>query len=310
MGSPMTSADFRQLLANDMREVADDILEKRYLASMIPTFFTMADSQKAWEEYLNVSEFPDIPEFNGELEYLPRYVGWHTKVEHTVYAAGTQVERELADDEQYGVIQRNTEGIAKSVARTREKIGVKPFTGAFSTAFAYQQNEEGKALCSTTHLSKSGASTASGFSNMGTSAFSKANLEATRLLMRRFRTDIGERFEMGGNWGIVCPLALESAVREAVETKSGYNTSASNVNIEAQQGYTVITYPMLDDFDTNNWFLVDLDAMKRFLVWFDRVKPEYNNWIENETFIIKASVYFRLSWCWLDWRWIYGHQVS
>jgi hypothetical protein len=310
MGSPLTSADFRRLLQTDLREVADDIIERDLLASMVPTFFSMADSQKAWEEYLTVSDFGDIPEFTGELEYLPRYPGWHTKVEHTAYAAGVQSERQLVDDDQYGVIERTVQGMTKATTRTREKKGARIFQGAFSSAFDYQTNEEGKALCSTTHLSKSGASTSSGFSNMGTSAFSKANLEAARLLMYRFKTDIGERFEVSNNWGIVYPMALDSKVREVTQTPFGYNTAARDVNVEAQQNYTLIPYKLLDDTDTNDWFLVDLTAMKNALAWFDRIKPEYDNVIDFETKTLKHSVYFRLSWAWLDWRWAYGNRVS
>jgi len=310
MGSPLTSADFRRLLQSDLREVASDIIERELLASMVPTFFSMASSKKAWEEYLNTSDFPDIPQFTGELEYLPMYPGWHTKVEHSVYAAGIQAERELVDDDQYGVIERRVAGLTRSATRTREKIGAKLFQGAFSAAFDFQTNEEGKALCSTTHLSKSGASTSTGFSNMGTGAFSKTNLETARLAMYRYKTDIGERFNVSNNWGIVYPMALDSKVREVTQTPFGYNTAARDVNVEAQQGYTLIPYKLLDDTDTNDWFLVDLTAMKDALVWFDRTPPEYNNTIDFETFILKNSVYFRVSWGWLDWRPFYGSQVS
>lgn len=310
MGSPLTSADFRKLLQTDLREVADDIIERDLLASMIPKFFTMADSQKAWEEYLTVSDFGDIPEFTGELEYLPRYPGWHTKVEHTAYAAGVQTERQLVDDDQYGVIERTTQGMTKAMTRTREKKGARVFQGSFSSAFDYQTNEEGKALCSTTHLSKSGASTSSGFSNLLTGAFSKANLEAARLLMYRFKTDIGERFEVSNNWGIIYPMALDSKVREVTQTPSGYGTAYSDVNVESQQGYTLLPYKLLDDTDTNDWWLVDLTAMKNALIWFDRIKPEYDNMVEFETKSLKHSVYTRLSWCVLDWRPFVGNQVS
>ena len=37
----------------------------------------------------------------------------------------------------------------------------------------------------------------------------------------------------------------------------------------------------------------------------------YNDWIENETFIIKHSVYFRLSWAWTKgWQFIMGHNAA
>jgi hypothetical protein len=56
--------------------------------------------------------------------------------------------------------------------------------------------------------------------------------------------------------------------------------------------------------------MVDAKLMKKFLVWIDRVKPEPNNTIDFESFVVKHSIYFRIGAGWLDWRWIMGHNVS
>jgi len=46
------------------------------------------------------------------------------------------------------------------------------------------------------------------------------------------------------------------------------------------------------------------------MVWIDRIKEEPNNTIDFETFQIKHSIYFRCANGWLNWRFIFGHNVS
>jgi hypothetical protein len=46
-------------------------------------------------------------------------------------------------------------------------------------------------------------------------------------------------------------------------------------NINPQYGrYKVFRYMRLDDYDTSNWFMVNKDLMKKYLIWIDRVSQE------------------------------------
>jgi hypothetical protein len=53
-----------------------------------------------------------------------------------------------------------------------------------------------------------------------------------------------------------------------------------------------------------------MTMMKENLIWIDRIMPEFNLTVDFETFTIKDSVYFRVAYGFLDWRWVYGHNVS
>jgi len=170
-------------------------------------------------------------------------------------------------------------------------------------------SEEGVALCSSSHTTKAGTSTASGFDNAGTSALSKTSVAATRLLMRQFRNDISERIDMSDNLALIVPDNLADTAYEIVNTPKSLDTAEGNVNPQYKR-HTVIPYLRLDDYDTNNWFMVDMDQMKRDLVWIDRIKPESKNTVDFETYILKMAVYFRCAYGFLDWRWCYGHLVT
>lgn len=310
MPSPLESSTFVRLLDKRLNEVAEDAYGD--LPGMIQKLYNVESSESAWEEYMSISGLGDIPAFTGRLNYLSMSPGYLNRIEHREYAAGVVIERKLIDDKKYAVMENMASALAKATNRTQEKDGAKTFQYAFSSAFDFLYTEEGVSLCSNSHTSKSGASTAVGFDNLGTTALSKTAIAAARIAMQQFRNDMGERIDMDDSWALVVPLALEDTAREIADTKMGFEastTSANKANTEYGR-FEVIPYLRLDDVDTNNWFLVNKTLMAQQLMWFNRIKPEFKNTVDFETFQIKHSVYARWSCGWKDWRWVYGSQVS
>lgn len=304
--SPLTSSKFVRLLKEDLREVSEDAFND--LPKQGEKYYRNIDSSSATEEFFDVSGLPDIPEFNGKLSYIGQAPGYHTKIEPKEFAAGVQTERKFVDDNKWSVLRNHATGLVKALGRTREKYRARPFNYAFSSAFDFMQSEEGLSLCNSSHTTKSGTSTANGFDNAGTDALSKTSVAATWLAMRGFRDTISERIDMDDSFALIVPDALGDAAEEIVGTKKGLNTAEGNVN--PQEGrYMVERYMRLDDYDTNNWFMVNWTLMKMFLVWIDRVDSDPNTTIDFETFAVKHSIYSRFGYGWLDWRWVFGHQV-
>ncbi len=307
MGNPLDSAQFVRLLDKRLRLVEE--AKYKSLPSMIPVLFDVLSSDSAFEEMFGVGSLPDIPLFTGKLTTLSIAPGFYNKVEHKEFAASVQADRKLIEDKKYAVLDNFAEKLMESAQRTREKYGVRPFAFAHSTAFDFQTSEEGVALCSSAHATKAGVSTASGFSNAGSSAFSKTAVQATRILMRQFRNDIGERIEVGNNLALLVPDNLADEAAELVGTDKGMDSAEGNINVNYKR-YKVIPYPRLDDYDSNNWFMIDLDRMKDDLKWFDRISPETKHTVDWDTYMLRYAVYFRCSYGHKDWRWLYGHSVS
>jgi phage major head subunit gpT-like protein len=307
MGSPLDSSQFVRLLDNRLRMVAEQTYNQ--LPSMIPTLFGMIDSDSAWEEFFAVGEVPDIPEFTGKISYLPIAPGYHTKIEHKEYAGGIQSERKLLDDKKYAVLDNRAAKLMTAAGRTREKHGARAWQNAFSTAFDYMTSEEGVALCSNSHTTKSGTSTATGFDNLNTTAMNKTTIASSRIQMKQFRNDISERIDIGDNLALVVPDNLEETAWEIINTPLGFDTAGKDANFQSGR-YKLITYSRLDDTDTNNWFMVDLDKMKEQLKWLNRISPETKNTIDFQTYIVQTALYMRHSYGWIDWRFILGHQVT
>lgn len=307
MGSLILSAQFVRLLDERLREVGEN--EFNELKSMIPMLFRMLGSEKAWEEFYSVGAVPDIPLFNGKMSALGIAPGYHTKIEPKEYGGKIDVERKLIDDKKYGVLDDMAGGLMRSAHRVREKRGVRAFAYAFSSAFDYQVSEEGQPLCSSSHTTKSGTSTTNGFDNAGTSSLNKTSVAATRLLMRQFRNDISERIDIGDELALILPDNLVETAWEINNTKEGYDTAGKDANYQYKR-YEIIPYLRLDDYDTNNWFMVDKRSMKRDLIFIDRVLPEIETLVDFHTKMLMISIYFRCAYGWKDWRWVYGHQVS
>ena len=309
MPAIITAAQFQRLMVNDLREVMEE--EEKYgeLQSMIPTFYRTLPSDSAWEEFFETGSVPDIPASTGKVTYLSVAPGYHTKIEPKEFLGGLQFQRKFVDDKKYNVMSEQAGGLMRSAGRVKEKYGARTFQNAFSSAFDFMTSEEGVSLCNSSHTTKAGVSTASGFDNSGTSALSKSAVASTRIAMGQFRSSIGERIDVGNNLALVVPDNLADTAAEIVNTVSGLDTAEGNANPHYKR-YDIIVYPRLDDTDTNNWFMVDKDLMKQDLLWIDRIMPEKEVMIDYETKGLKASVYFRIACGFRGWRWIYGHVVS
>jgi len=307
MGSPLTSSQFVRLLDDRLSDVSEN--ERKDLPKMREKFFSMVTEERAWMEFFEVGDVPDIPTFNGKLSTLEIHPGFHSKIEPKEYAAQLVAERKLIDDKRYAVLDNRAVGLERAADRVKEKLAVNIFANGFSSAFDFMTREEGVALISDSHTTKSGTSTSTGFDNAGTTALSKTSVAATRILMRKFRNDISQRIDVGDNLALIVPDSLADTADEIVGTIKGYDTANHTMNSQFGR-YEVIPWLRLDDTDTNNWFMVDMDKMKDNLIWWDRVQTESKNTVDWDTYALKQAVYFRCAAGFRDWRWVHGHQVS
>jgi len=306
MPNPMTSSRFVRLFDKRLRKVFED--KWKDLPPMIDALYNKMPSDSAWEEFFEIGALPDIPEFNGKITSLEISPGYYNRIEPKEYAAQIEFERKLLEDKKFPVLDGRASQLVSSAKRTMDKIAVRDFAYAFSSAFDFLYSEEGQPLCSTTHLTKGGFNTSiGGFSNAGTSTLSKTSVAATRLAMRRFRNDIGDRIVIEPDTLLV-PDNLYDTAMEIVGSEYNPDNDKNTINMQYKR-FKVIPYLRLDDYSTNMWFMIDSSLMKQFHIWIERVAPQTNNTIDFDTFIWKYSIYFRIAYGFLDWRWIYGMNL-
>jgi hypothetical protein len=307
MSNPLTDKQFVRLLDDRLTKVYKD--RYKSLPSIIDKFFKRNKSKKAWEEYFAVGSVPDPELFNGVIQYQGVAPGYHTKITPVEYAGGITVQRRLLDTDRYDVIEGMSKGLATAANRKMNKIAHEVFENFDSTAFSFMTSEEGVALCSNSHLTKApNVSTASGFDNLSTLAFDAVNLEALRIQATGFRDDIGERIETNFDT-IVHGTNLAADVWEVMNSEGKTGDNLNNKNFQRGR-WKAIELPMLDDHDTNDWFIVDSSAMKDALIWIDSVPLEFNSTTDFDTLMRKYADYFVVGWGFTDWRWILGSSVS
>lgn len=309
MANPIIGEELQRLLDGRLTKVYEDNLKQLHeIEHMVPMLFNIQSTTKAWEEYYEVGELSDIQPFTGKLEYANISPGYWTKIEPKQLALGVIIDRKFLDTKQYPVLDNFAKKLAGSSHRKEEKEGAEIFNNAFSAGYTYMQSEEGLSLCNSAHLTKSGVSTSSGFSNYHTTAMNKTTVAARWIIMRRFKNPIGERVIINPDMLLV-PDTIGDSAEELTGTPHGLDSAYGNKNVQAGR-FKVVRYKYLDDNDTNNWFMVDSRLMKEYLIWINGVKDEVNNTIDFDSFAIKHSIYRTMGCGFTNWRWIDGGQVS
>lgn len=300
--SPFTSAQAVKLLDANIGKYFWD----RYkgLPLIIDQIYDRMKSKKAWEEFQAVGSLPDPQLFNGVIQYQNFNMGYHTKIVPLEYAGGFILERRLIDTDQSGIVKKLPKQLATAANRKMNKIAHEPFIYPDSASFTFVTSEEGVALCSNSHTTKTpDVSTSTGFDNLSTYAFDAANLEALRIQTLGFRDDIGERITTNFDTIIHGP-SLAADVWEVINSTGKTGDNLNNANFQKGRWKT-IELPMLDDYSTTGWGIVDSSAMKNSLMWVDAVPLEFNTPpLDYDHQMRKYQDYFVCAWGFNDWRWI------
>lgn len=303
-GTPMTREQMSRLtnLEVGLRAVFMDQMQSVVGASVLTTLFNVQDSTRAFERNLGVGGFSNVPEYRGSIEYDGIETLYRADYQHKQYSKGTAIERQLIDDEEYGVMRQRVQLMGLAFDRTIETFATSVFANAFTAGAT--AGPDAVALCSASHpYSPTNAATQS---NAGTTALSHDAVSATRQAMLRFKDSAG--FPMPVNPDtILVPIELEDSARVIVESTLRSSTPNNDANVN--RSYQVITSRYLTD--TNNWFLIDSRLARMWLNWYWRVRPEFAADPKSDFDLeMRVRGYFRCSFGWDSWQWIYGHNVA
>jgi hypothetical protein len=301
MPSIHLSENFGDLLDARFARIYDKEYAERINESMIPMLFGMKTSTRAYEMMSGIGGLGDMQDFDGTIAYDAFSQLYDSTVTFPEKALGIKAERKLVDDEMFGILDGRPWQLAVSVARTREKAGAAVFANAFTDA----SGADGVALCSASHpYSPDDATTQS---NTGTSALSATSVEATRRLgYTSIYNDRGQLFEANYDT-LVIPVGLEETAYELINSKGKVDTANNNANFHSGR-YKLAVWPRLTD--SNNWFFIDSKLAKQFLLFWDRVKPEFAYDRDFDTLVAKWSVYARYNTQFTGWQFVYGMNVT
>jgi len=301
--SPFTSAQAVKLLDANINEYYWNTYKALPLI-IDRVYDRIKNTKDAWMEFQRVGSLPDPQRFNGVIQYQNFSMGYHTKIVPQEYAGGFILERRIADTDKSGIVKQLPKQLAVAANRKQNKIAHEPFIYPDSASFTFMTSEEGVALASNSHTTKTpDVSTSVGFDNLTTYSFDAVNLEAVRIISLGLRDDIGER--MATNFDTIAyGPSLAEAVYVAANSPGKPGDNLNDVNFQKGR-WKFLELPMLDDYSTTGWGLIDSQAMKDSLKWIDAIPLEFNTPpLDYDHQMRKYQDYFAVAWGFTDWRWI------
>lgn len=308
MPVPSTSSNFGDLLDPRFQRIFND--RYRQLPDRIGDFFDVMNGDafptRDTARFSQTGTLGDIQPFTGVIAYDDVSQGYTSTMTHVEYASGFQVERKLFDDDLYGIMDNKPKALATAYVRTRQKHGAQFFNNAFSVDSTWNTFSEAVAVCSSSHTTTSGAATTTGFANSGSAALSAVAVAATRIAMRGFRGDRGERISVVPDMILIAPDNYQVAY-EIVESSGVPDTANNNANVH-KGAYRIVDWEYLTS--AHPWFMIDSTMMKDMLKWVDRIKAEFGMVEDFDTLVGKWRVYCRYSLGHNDWRFLYGQNAA
>lgn len=314
----LLSKNWNQLILPGLRFVYHQAIDRH--PSKIADIFSVQTSSMSKETAAGVGALPtddwDFEE-TGKIQYDTIKAGFDAEWVHREFAKGLIVERKFLDDNLYGAQSRlpksitdKVEAIADATFIRRENGAAEVFNNATSSSGVSEQGfpvagPDGVAFASASHPLSPGSSSVQ--SNLHALALSATNYDTVRVAMRKLTDDNGNIVAVQPDTLIV-PPELETAALTIMESQNAPGTANNDANVVGRRIKKLIVWDYLTD--TNRWFVGDSALMSRNLVWFDRIKPEFNAESDFDTLKAKYSVYMRYTRGVLDWRCISASEPS
>ena len=305
--APMISSGFADLLLPTFEEVWDS--EYPHEPDMIPMVYDVVPTNgREIMTFTSVGTMSDFEPFTGSIPFDEFFQGYDTTLTPLEFAKGFEVQRKLYDDEQYQAFSQRPRQLKQAAWRTHQKHAARIFNNGFSNDTFFYVNSEGVPLFSDSHTTTSNASTAVGFDNYITQAFSTVSLKTARILASTFKGDQAERINLKLDT-LLYPPDLYEEVHEVVESAGNPDDSTNAANVH-MGGYKKWEWGYLQDASTVNWFVLDSMMMKQFLKWTWRVPLEFGAIEDFDTLVAKFRAYNRYGACWTNWRIGVGAEVG
>ncbi len=260
--------------------------------------YDVQTSKKNKEDDVSASDFGLVPEKSkgGSVSFETTSQNWVNTLIHVTYGLGFIVERELAEDEMYNIINRLPVALANSVNQTIEVTAANILNNAFVTT--YTTGGDGLELCSTLHLKGKGGT----WQNEPTNAadLDSTSFEQATIDINDYPSDSGLRIAAKEQKLIVAKENSFTASKLLTSALVPEDANNADNPIKGMVPYTVNSY--LTDPDA--WFMKTNIPWGLLFYW--RRRPEFtkdNDW-DTENAKWKSTMRFSVGWS--DPRGLYG----
>jgi hypothetical protein len=291
-----TTARYAELLWPGIREIWGD----RYAdwEAKFTQFFNVKNSTLAWEKDQGVTGLPlaGVKDQGSPVAYVDPYQGYTKEYVHLTYALGAAVTREMWEDEQYGVINKLPQYLARSMRQTEEVTHHSVLNNAF-TAGAWA-GADGVALAASNH-----PNVVSGTQ----SNIPDTSSDLTMTSLEQAFTDIMDWVDdqqlkiFARPVKLIVPTALWAVAEKILGTDRAVGSADNDINVVRGDVSNVIT-PWLTDPDA--WFIKT--NVDNGLTSYVRREAEIDRDNDFDTQNLKFITTKRWSYGFTDWKGIYA----
>lgn len=296
------------LLDPRFRKIYGD--ELKLLPQQGPTIFHMESSSRNIEKESSASGLSKlVVRSEGQaITYEDEVQGYDVTYTHTEKSLGTSVSNRLWEDDQFNVIKRKPQNLAKAKTRTQEQIMADIFNYSFTAGgggMSTFTSGDALALFSTAHTREDGGATQS---NTTTADLNEASLETGLVTMAQTLDHKGQLYMSQADTLVVAP-GLEKEARILLNSTQRVGTANNDIN--PYQGVVkLVVWKFLASVAGGSdtaWFL--LDSSLHQLNFFDRSDRglEGPEW-DFDTKTAKWTVSFINSVGFSSWRGTYGSK--
>jgi len=285
----VSSSNFGVLLEPGLRKVFYESYTE--LPEQFPQVFKVMTSKKAKETDQHVAGLGEWEEKEsmGSISYEAINLGDDVVYTHTEYAKGCQVERKLVDDEMYSVIKKLPKSLGKGGRVKVEKNAADVLNNGFTNT-----GYDGVALFSDSHPLR--GNSGGTCDNLASGALNEVNLQAALLLARRQVDDAGLKIQCMPK-KLIIPADLEFKATVLLQSSNQVDSANNNINsVKGKLRMVIMDYLT----SATAWFLQD-DSFDNLIFWH-RIRPEFNRETNFDTHIQKYSGYMRSSQGYSSWR--------
>ena len=301
------STNFGKLLEPGLRKIFFETYDE--VPEQYSKIFNVLTSNSATETDHGMGAFGDWEERESEttaVSYAKIKDGGDVTYKHKAFTKGFMIGRELYDDEKYGQMKKMAKALARAGRAKVERDAITVLTKGFKGTDNAFKGRDGKELF---HDQHDLVDSEKKCSNVVEGALSRETLKEGLKLMRTQLDEAGNLIQMKAT-KLIIPPALEDEARRILHSTQVSGTELNDTNEYLKSaGLEIVVLDYLGEeaggSDTM-WFLQD--GSRHELNFFWRVKPEFKNEEDFDTFVAKYRGYMRYSYGFSDWRGMVGSK--
>ena len=300
------SENFGKLLYPGLRKIFFETYDE--IPEQFPRIFNVETSNSATETDHGMGAFGDWTERTDELSpvaYAKIKDGGEVVYKHKAFTKGFMISRELNDDEKYGQMKKMAKALARAGRAKVEKDAITVLTKGFKDDEGAFKGRDKLPLFHDKHTLVDSSKTCS---NLMTGPLNETNLKKAIQMMASQLDEAGNLIQMKAT-KLIVPPALEDTALRLLHSSQLPGTELNDTNEYLKNRLQVVVMDYLGatagGSDTA-WYLQD--GTRHELNFFWRVKPEFKNEEDFDTFVAKYRGYMRYSYGFSDWRGMVGSK--